>query len=108
MRLYFDCYSRLLYGGRKHNINEQRGKTKVRENLLQRITIDPAIMGGKPVIKGTRIPVDLLLRSLAQGATFEDILDDYPHLAKRDILAALLYGAEIISSEDILDLLPVK
>jgi uncharacterized protein (DUF433 family) len=58
----------------------------------ERITIDPQIMAGKPVIKGTRITVDLILRLLAQGTTNEEILKNYPHLKKEDILAAMNYA----------------
>nr|NIT55163.1 DUF433 domain-containing protein [Fodinibius sp.]NIV10123.1 DUF433 domain-containing protein [Fodinibius sp.]NIY23747.1 DUF433 domain-containing protein [Fodinibius sp.] len=53
----------------------------------QRITTDSKIMLGKPVIKGTRITVELILRKLSQGLTVEEILDGYPHLTKEDILA---------------------
>ena len=77
---------------------------EMKMDLLERIIVDPAIMGGKPVIKGTRIPVDLILRLLAQGTSLEDLVEDYPHLTKEDISAALLYGAEVISGEDIIDL----
>lgn len=57
-----------------------------------RITIDPKIMVGKPVISGTRIPVDLIIKKLAQGETKEEILQDYPHLTGEDIQAALWYS----------------
>ena len=59
----------------------------------ERINIDPAIMMGKPVIRGTRIPVELLLRKLAEGATEAELLEDYPHLTTADIRAAVAYGA---------------
>ena len=64
----------------------------VKEKLLQRIEVNPKVMVGKPVIKSTRIPVELILRLLAQGITVEELLEDYPHLAKEDIQAALLYA----------------
>ncbi len=54
-----------------------------------RIIIDPKIMMGKPVIKGTRITVELIVGDLSEGATVEDILESYPHLTKDDILAAM-------------------
>jgi len=57
-----------------------------------RITVDPKVMVGKPVIKGTRITVELILRLLAQGQAIEEILKAYPHLKKEDILAALEYA----------------
>ncbi len=62
------------------------------KELKERIVIDPKIMAGKPVIKGTRITVDLVLRLLAQGQMVNDILENYPHLKKDDILAAIEYA----------------
>ena len=64
--------------------------------LLARITIDPEVMVGKPVIRGTRVPVDLILRLLSKGLSTDEVLEDYPQLKKEDIQAALLYGAEVI------------
>ncbi|MCX8183626.1 MAG: DUF433 domain-containing protein [Crenarchaeota archaeon] len=71
------------------------------EELLKRIVVDPKIMVGKPIIRGTRITVEHILRLLAQGLTFEDILEDYPHLTKEDIAAALLYAAKITGGEEV-------
>lgn len=68
---------------------------------LDRITIDPDIMMGKPTIKGTRIPVEVLLRKLSQDISPEDILNDYPRLEREDIQAALLYAADSVSSEEV-------
>ncbi|MCC6029314.1 MAG: DUF433 domain-containing protein [Candidatus Korarchaeum sp.] len=61
-----------------------------------RIVVDPNIMAGKPVIRGTRIPVDVILRRLAEGASIKDILEDYPNLKEEDIRAALIYAAELL------------
>lgn len=58
-------------------------------------------MAGKPIIKGTRIPVDLIINLLAQGTTPKEILEDYPNLTKEDILAALQYAADIIGNEEV-------
>lgn len=69
-----------------------------------RITVDPRVMVGKPVIRGTRIPVELLLRKLAEGATNEDLLDAYPHLTLPDIQAAIAYAADAVALEETLDL----
>lgn len=55
----------------------------------ERIAIDPEIMMGKPVIRGTRITVELILRKLAEGASEVDLLTDYPHLTTEDIRAAV-------------------
>jgi uncharacterized protein (DUF433 family) len=63
-------------------------------NLLERITIDPAVCGGKPCIRGTRIWVSLILDMLADGVTEQALLADYPYLTHEDVLAAIAYGAE--------------
>ena len=67
-----------------------------------RITSDPKVMLGKPVIKGTRITVELILQKIAGGFSFDEILHMYPHLTKEDILAAVSYAADVIGSEEIL------
>lgn len=58
-------------------------------------------MVGKPVIKGTRITVELILRQLAQGATTEEILANYPHLKRDDIHAAIDYAAQLVEEESV-------
>ncbi len=63
--------------------------------LLERITIDPEICGGKPCVKGTRIWVSLLLDLLAAGMTEAELLAEYPQLIHEDVLAAIAYGAEV-------------
>jgi uncharacterized protein (DUF433 family) len=67
-----------------------------------RIEINPKIMLGKPVIRGTRIPVELLLRKLGEGATESDLLDAYPRLTREDIQAALSYAAAALAHEEIM------
>ena len=62
--------------------------------LLERISIDPRICGGKPCIKGTRIWVSLILDFLADDMTETELLDQYPGLTHEDVLAAIAYGAE--------------
>ena len=69
---------------------------------MERIEINPAVMLGKPVIRGTRIPVELLLRKLAEGATIEDLLNAYPRLTADDVRAALAYAADTIGHETVL------
>lgn len=61
------------------------------ETHHDRIEKNPDIMLGKPVIKGTRIPAELIIRKLGEGASFDDLLDAYPNLVEKDIHAALLY-----------------
>lgn len=63
--------------------------------LLDRISIDPEVCGGKPCIKGTRIWVALVLDFLADGMTEEELLTEYPQLTHLDVLAAIAYGAEM-------------
>ena len=72
--------------------------------MTDRVEIDPGIMQGKPVIRGTRIPVELLLRKLAEGAKDEELLDAYPRLVADDIRAALDYAADTIAHETVLAL----
>ena len=67
----------------------------------ERISVDAGVMLGKPTIKGTRITVELVLRKLSQGATIPELLEAYPHIQREDILAALSYGADVISREEI-------
>ena len=66
---------------------------------IDRIEVNPAVLAGKPVIRGTRIPVEIVLRKLAEGATAADLLDAYPRLTREDIQAALQYAAESIAHE---------
>jgi len=63
--------------------------------LLDRISIDPAVCGGKPCIKGTRIWVSLVLDFLADGMSEPELSADYPQLTHQDVLAAIAYGAEM-------------
>jgi uncharacterized protein (DUF433 family) len=62
----------------------------------ERIETNPQVMTGKPVIKGTRITVELVLRKFSEGATEDDLLAAYPHLSRDDIRAALRYAADIL------------
>lgn len=75
--------------------------------LLRRITADPAIFGGKPIIRGLRVSVELILSLLAQGETADGILDDYPDLEPDDIRACLAYAHAVIA-HDSLDAVQVK
>jgi len=60
--------------------------------LLNRIEINPKVLSGKPIVKGTRLSVQYIVGLMASGADFEEILDEYTHLEKADILACLMYG----------------
>jgi len=69
--------------------------------LLKRITINPKIMLGKPVIKGTRLTVEIIIEKLAYGETIEDLKRDYPFITEDDIRAALLYAAKRLAHEEV-------
>lgn len=70
----------------------------------QRIVVDPGIMAGKPVVRGTRIPVELIVRMLSQGISEGEILAEYPRLQLEDIRAALEYAAKVLAHEDVFPL----
>lgn len=67
-----------------------------------RIEVNPAVMFGKPVVKGTRITVESILRKLAGGMTVEEILADHPHLTQEDVLAAAAFAADHLAQEEII------
>lgn len=68
--------------------------------VTDRIELNPKVMMGKPVIRGTRIPVELILRKLSEGATEDDLLDAYPRLTRADIQAAIGYAADTVAHEE--------
>ena len=68
--------------------------------ITDRIDVNPRIMLGKPVIRGTRIPVELLLRKMSEGATEVELLDAYPGLTPADIKAAVGYAADTLAHEE--------
>ena len=68
--------------------------------LTDRIEINQKVMLGKPVVRGTRIPVQLILRKLSEGASEADLLDAYPGLAREDLQAALRYAADVVAHEE--------
>lgn len=70
--------------------------------IQERIEVNPEVMLGKPVIRGTRIPVELIIRKLSEGANEETLLEAYPRLTKQDIQAALAYAASSLAHETIL------
>jgi uncharacterized protein (DUF433 family) len=65
------------------------------EELLKRVSLDPGVCGGMPCVRGTRIYIAIILDSLAEGVTPEQIIDQYPQLSHEDIRAALAYGGEL-------------
>ena len=69
------------------------------EELLQRITARPDVFGGKPIIRDLRVSVELVLSLLSQGASPDEILDDYPDLKREDILACTAYAHAVIARD---------
>lgn len=68
------------------------------KNLTERIVIDPDIMVGKPIIKGTRITVEHILDLLGQRMTISEIMEDYPHLQQDDIYACILFAKQALAN----------
>ena len=68
--------------------------------ITDRIEINPKVMMGKPVIRGTRLTVELILRKLSEGATERDLLEAYPKLTREDIHAAIRYAADTVAHEE--------
>ena len=73
------------------------------QNLLNRITFNKDVLCGKPLIRGMRISVEMILELLARGATEEEILQDYPQLEPDDLRAALLYAHHMVARENVFD-----
>ncbi len=67
----------------------------------ERIGIDPAVLVGKPVIKGTRLAVEFIVGLLGQGWTVDEVLEDYPWITREDIQACLAYASEMMQSEKV-------
>lgn len=74
------------------------------QQLLHRVTSDPKILGGKPVIRGTRLSVDFILNVLAHGATVEELQDEYDGLAAEDVQACLLFASHSLADASFLPL----
>jgi uncharacterized protein (DUF433 family) len=80
----------------------QDGEEKLtEEKLLRRIVVDPKTMLGKPVIRGTRLTVEMIVEKIAYGATIEDLKSEYPFLKEEDVRAALLYAARRLAHEEV-------
>ncbi|MDO8553378.1 MAG: DUF433 domain-containing protein [Candidatus Micrarchaeota archaeon] len=69
--------------------------------MESRIVFNPEILSGKPIVKGTRISVELILEWLASGMSTEEIVKEYPHLKRADILAAVTYAAKALKHEEL-------
>jgi uncharacterized protein (DUF433 family) len=75
-------------------------------NLLDRITSDPRILGGKPIIRGTRVSVELVLDHLAHEMDFDTMREIFPHVSQEDIRACLKYASEVLAGEEALPARP--
>jgi uncharacterized protein (DUF433 family) len=75
-----------------------------RDKLLKRIVIDPKVMVGKPIIKGTRLTVQYIVGLLAEGASIDEILEEYKGLKKEDIEACLLFASEVLEDSTFMPL----
>mgnify|MGYP006449760833 CR=1 FL=1 len=71
--------------------------------LADRIEMNPNVMNGKPIIKGTRITVELILKKMGEGAGVEDLLKAYPHLEREDIQAVFEYAARTHADEELIE-----
>lgn len=69
-------------------------------DLRERIESRPDVLLGKPVIKGTRISIELILRKLSEGLSVDELIAAYPHLSRSDVFAALAYGADTLAGEE--------
>ena len=76
--------------------------------ITDRIEMNPKVMMGRPVVRGTRIPIELILRKLGEGATEDDLLDAYPRLRVEDIQAAIGYAADTLAHEETIIVAPPK
>jgi uncharacterized protein (DUF433 family) len=83
----------------RQNVQGKQAIIVIDETLLRRITVNPEIFGGKPIIRGMRISVELILSLLAQGETLETILTDYPDLEPDDLRACLAYAHAVIAHD---------
>jgi len=68
--------------------------------MMSRIVIDPMVRHGKPIIKGTRVPIDVILGSLASGMSIDEVAKEYG-ITKKDVLATIEYAAKLVSKEEI-------
>jgi len=82
------------------------GGVKMKQALLNRIVINPKIMVGKPVIRGTRIPVELILKKLGQNIDVKEVLEDFPRLKIEDIKAAVMYAESLVENTEVFPLSP--
>lgn len=78
------------------------------DQLLERVALNPKVMVGKPVIRGTRVPVELIVKMLAQGIAEEEILQEYPRLKPEDVKAALAYASVMLNNDEFIPLIETE
>ena len=93
------CRSNVTVGTLNRTMDSEKKRNMIDETLLRRITVNPGIFGGKPIIRGMRISVELILSLLAQGETPATILADYPDLELDDLRACLAYAHAVIAHD---------
>lgn len=71
---------------------------------LKRITVDPKVLRGKPVVKGTRIPVYLIVELMGSGLSEAEVLKEYPDLSREDVRAALQYASKVLRQEEVISI----
>ncbi len=81
-------------------VSINRKERGMASKILDKIIVDPEIMGGKPVIKGTRIPIYIIIQMVKDGLSFDEIIIEYPRLQIDDIRASLDYALHLISDEE--------
>jgi uncharacterized protein (DUF433 family) len=84
-----------------NNLQGTSMTTPTVQELLQRITIDPEVCHGKPVIRNLRYPVEHMLELLSAGMTIEEILEDYPDLEREDLLACMAFAQQVMSIKSV-------
>jgi uncharacterized protein (DUF433 family) len=101
MRLYRNLYFELSHS---NEVENPRGAAMSMTDWREQIVIDPAIHHGVPCIKGTRLPISVLVSSIADGDSISDLLGAYPHLTEMDVQAALKFAAEPVNHADLIPL----
>jgi len=75
--------------------------------MTKKIVIDSEVLSGKPIIDGTRISVEFVLELLSSGMSIDDILKEYPHLSREDVLTALKYATNVLQNEEVYNIIKV-
>ena len=82
---------------------KNKGELEKMNELLERITFNDEVLRGKPIIRGLRISVEMILELLAKGSTYQELLDDFPDLEPDDIKASILYAHRMLTQEELFE-----